>query len=97
MISSISETVVSFLQNPIVKLILYGYMGWTAHQLYLRIFSSKSIGKSKVELVNMMIAHQIVARSAIAFLDKNQKQALEDAVKNELDESFIDEIGFDVK
>jgi hypothetical protein len=97
MISSILDPVISFLDNPIVMAILCICTGWIFRKWYVSFTSSSSIGKSKVELVNMMIAHQIVARAAIAFLNETEKEALEDTVKNELDESFIDDIGFDVK
>lgn len=97
MISSVLDTAISFISKPAVMAALCICVGWIIRKWYVNFTSSNSIGKSKVELVNMMIAHQIVARAAIAFLNEAEKEALEDTVKNELDQSFIDDIGFDVK
>lgn len=96
MISSVTDTLVSLSQNPVVKYSLVLFLGWKIRQIYVSNFKSNQIGRSKIDLVNNLIAHQIVAKSAIAFLDEEQKESLQELVEDQLEENFIDDIGFDI-
>ena len=94
MISNIVNTITS---NPYIMPAVYLIIGWQLHRLYRYKISSKSIGRSKVELVNTIIAHQIVAKTALSLLDEEEKKILEDIVNGKLDDSMMSDADLNIK
>lgn len=93
----IQSTLTSLLDNHYVIAGLWFIFGWEIRKGYIHLTTTDGIGRSKIELVNNAIAHQVVARCAIGFLSENEKKALEDAVNEELDEDVYGESDLDVK
>jgi len=94
MISNIINTITT---NPYIMPIVYIIIGWNLHRIYRYKIESGYIGKSKIELVNTLIAHQIVARTAITLLDEKEKKIVEDAVNSELDDTVMKDVELNVK
>lgn len=91
------DTLMSLMNNHYVIAGLWFIFGWEIRKGYIHLTTIDGIGRSKIELVNNAIAHQVVAKYAIGFLNENEKKALEDAVNEELDEDVYGESDLDVK
>lgn len=88
------DLVVDTVTDPAFLVGLAAAFGWQARKSYFRWRYGEPM--DSVDVVNHALAYQLIADRAIDFLDPAEREALEKSVQRDLEESFGEDVEFEV-